>query len=355
MRKNEYCCGLNPLYSMFPTSQRYCVAHLSLLKWSFFLGTCLIHLGCLNVKRTNNTEAAVRNGAPKVPILWTVDYSPNGKYYAVGGNDSLLRLYGAGSHQLLHTFKLPADVQCVDWHNDSKLLAIALAGQPVQLLDITTSTFQQLDGITGSRALDWNHDGSLLAVGDYSNALQIWSKEGRLLKTIKKRDNKDYLTVDWHPSKSIILTGTDKIRIFDTSGNLLHSIKHRMEETAILAVKWHPSGKFFAVGDYGEVENNIASLLQFWSEDGALIKTLYGSGAEYRNIRWNKTGALLATASDALRLWSAQGALLYSGKSEDFLWGIDWDSQREQIVTSSMKGKIKLWSDKAHLIKSIAE
>lgn len=293
------------------------------------------------------------NGAANAPVLWTADYSPDGKYYAVGGNDSLLRLYEANSHKLLHTFKLPGSVQFLDWHNDSRLLAIALAERPVQILDINTNKFQVLASTTGSRALDWNYDGRLLAIGDYEKTIQIWSKDGRLVKTIKKGDNKSYLSVEWHPAKNIILTGSDKIRIFDTTGNLLHTIKHRREETPILTVRWHPSGKFFATGDYGEPENNIESLLQFWSMDGKLIRTMHGSKAEYRNIRWNNSGDLLATASDALRLWSKDGQIVYSGSSEDLLWGIDWDRQNSSIITSSKEGKIKLWTKKAELTKRI--
>ncbi len=249
--------------------------------------------------------------------------------------------------------KLPSAIQCLDWNGDGKLLAIALDDNPVQLLNIETGKFNELRETTGSRALAWNYNGELLAIGDYEGALQIRSKEGDLLKSIKKDNNKTYLSVDWHPKKNIILTGSDKIRLFDTTGNVLQSIKHRPEETIILTVKWHPGGIFFATGDYGEKENHIESLLQFWNENGTLIKSLHGSKAEYRNIRWNKSGKLLATASDALRLWSKDGQIIYSGKSEDLLWGIDWNSQNNNIITTSQKGNIKLWTDKAKLVKNI--
>jgi WD40 repeat protein len=247
---------------------------------------------------------------------------------------------------------MPASVQFLDWHKDSRLLAISLAEKPVQILDIVTTRFQHLTG-TGSRALDWNYDGELLVVGDHEKTLQIWSKEGRLLKTVEKGDNKSYLSVEWHPTKNIILTGSDKIRIFDTSGKLLQTIKHRQEETPILTVRWHPSGSFFATGDYGEPENNIESLLQFWDSSGVLIRTMHGSKAEYRNVRFNKSGELLASASDALRLWSKAGQIVYSGSSEDLLWGIDWDHQDNAILTSSKEGRIKLWTNKAELVKRL--
>jgi WD40 repeat protein len=111
----------------------------------------------------------------------------------------------------------------------------------------------------------------------------------------------------------------------------------------------------FATGDYGEKENNIESLLQFWNANGTLVESLHGSKAEYRNIRWNKTGELIATASDALRLWSKDGQIIYSGNSDDLLWGIDWDSSNKTIITTSNNGRIKLWNNKAEFVKGIED
>jgi hypothetical protein len=78
------------------------------------------------------------------------------------------------------------------------------------MLDIVTRKFQHLSGGTGSRALDWNHDGELLVVGDQEKTLHIWSKEGRLLKTIEKGDNKTYLAVDGIPRKTLFLQAAIK-------------------------------------------------------------------------------------------------------------------------------------------------
>ncbi|MEO5599764.1 MAG: hypothetical protein ABIR06_02435 [Cyclobacteriaceae bacterium] len=287
------------------------------------------------------------------PILWTIDFSADGKFYAIGGDDGFLRLYTPQKHKLINSYKLPGAVQCLDWSSDSKILAIAIDDRPVQLLTIATLKFQEIKGVTGSRTLAWNYNSELLAIGDYSGTLQIINREGELIKSIKKGSNKTYLSLDWHPKRNIILTGSDKIRLFDTSGNILKTIKHRSEETPILTVRWHPGGHFFATGDYGETENNIESLLQFWNEDGTLIKSLLGSQAEYRNIRWNKSGELLATASDELRIWSKDGKVIYSGKSDNLLWGIDWNSTNNSIITTSQKGNINLWSSEAKLVMNI--
>lgn len=288
----------------------------------------------------------------KTPILWTVDFSPDGRFYAIGGNDKLLRIYHSAGYELFKTYGQPATIQCVDWNRDGNLLAIAIDDKPVRLLNMKTGLFSELPETTGSRALAWNSTGELLAIGDYNGSLQIWNKAGKLIRSIKK-DNMKTLSVDWHPEKDIILTGGDKIRLFDIAGNLLQSIRHRPEETIILTVKWHPGGHFFAIGDYGEKENKIESLLQFWNESGKLIKTLKGSQAEYRNIRWDKQGKFLATASDALRIWSKEGILVNSGKSSDLLWGIDWNQKNTNIITTSEKGKAVLWSTNAQLIRAL--
>ena len=141
----------------------------------------------------------------------------------------------------------------------------------------------------------------------------------------------------------------------DTMGTTLKVIRHRKEQTGVLTINWHPSGEFFATGDYGHDKEGIKSIIQFWKPDGTLTKTLYGSKAEYRNIRWNKSGTLLASASDALRIWNTNGKLVCTGKSKDLLWGLDWNSQSEKIITSSISGKIKIWNANAKLIADVTE
>lgn len=322
-----------------------------MLKSSFFLFTCLMHFVCVDVNQ-EKTKAIAKKKETKTPILWTADWNPNGKLIAIGGDDKVLRIYEANNYTLYKSYELKGAVQSLDWNIDGKLLAIGIDDNPVQLLNIEAGDFVELKG-PGSRAVAWNYNGQLLGVGDYEGNLQIWNNKGNLVRTIKKEQNKTYLSIDWHPTRNIILTGGDKIRLFDTSGNMLLNIKHRVEETILLTVKWHPGGAFFATGDYGHKEEEIESLLQFWKEDGTLIKSLSGSKAEYRNIRWNKDGSKLATASDALRIWSKDGAIIYTGETKNLLWGIDWNNQNDNIVTTSEKGDIWLWTDKAKLVKII--
>ena len=63
-----------------------------------------------------------------------------------------------------------------------------------------------------------------------------------------------------------------------------------------------------------------------------------GSEAEYRNVRWSPKGEFLASASDALRVWTKDGDLVHVGDSPDLLWGLDWDGRSRSIVTVQPEG-----------------
>ena len=121
----------------------------------------------------------------------------------------------------------------------------------------------------------------------------------------------------------------------------------------MLCVKWHKSGKYFVLGDYGDHDVNYKPMLQFWKANGTLIKQLDVSKKEYRNISWTKDGKKLATASDALRIWNKNGDLIAEGLSEDKLWGVDWSPNGKYIVTSSHNGHIRIWDRKANFIKEL--
>jgi WD40 repeat protein len=311
-----------------------------------------VSLGCFSAPQINSLNNQSTK-AEKPPILWTADWNPNGKYYAIGGDDRVLRIFNAQDNKLLITYTLTGAIQCLDWNKDGKLLAVAIDDQPVQIYNVETKITFTLKEIKGSRALDWNNDGTLLAVADYDGVLHIFDKKGEHLKSIKKENTKTDLSIHWHPKKNVILTGGDRIRLFDLSGEMLLNVEASKERNRHPDRSLASLGEFFATGDYGHQEEKIESLLQYWTEDGVLMKSLSGSKGEYRNIRWNKEGTLLATASDGLRLWSKEGQVMYSGETRDLLWGIDWDSQNKSIITSSEKGGATLWNAQAKAIKKV--
>jgi WD40 repeat protein len=294
------------------------------------------------------------NQRPK--FIWTIDRSLDDSKIATGGDDSLLRIYDGTTLKLLNVYKINSMIRQVSWSQKNKFLAIATNADATSILNTETGSFMQLKGIGyGARAIGWNFTAELIATADNNGEVKIWDTQGILLKTIKKEDSNSYFALDWHPAKNMLVVTGDDIRIMDTSGATLKIIKNRKEATGVLTVKWNPSGKFFATGDYGHDNENVKSILQFWKEDGTLIKTMYGSKAEYRNIQWNKEGTYLASASDALRIWNSTGELLYTGKSADLLWGLDWDSNSDSIITASFKGGINLWTKHARLVKAITE
>jgi WD40 repeat protein len=101
-------------------------------------------------------------------------------------------------------------------------------------------------------------------------------------------------------------------------------------------------------GDYGDEKDK--SLLQYWNEQGELIKSIDISKGEYRNLAWNPKGDRLASASDLLRIWDTNGNLISKGNSKDNLWGVSWNEKGNRIITSSMEQKILVWNKKAKII-----
>lgn len=288
-------------------------------------------------------------------ILWTANWSKDGKYIAVGGVDKKIRIYDGQSFELLKALDNNSEILRMSWHPYSNLLAIAADNDGSKLIDIENDSVIQLKGDKGygSRSVAWNHSGELLANADYEGEISIWTMHGELIRTIKKDNTVSNVAIDWHPSKNEFIVLSELVRIYDSEGNLLKQFEHREEKVLMLCVKWHKSGKYFVLGDYGDNYHNYKPLLQFWKADASLLSASDLSKAEYRNMSWTKNGRKLATASDALRIWSKRGKLIAEGPSEGNLWGVDWSPDGKFVVTSSENGLIKLWDKNAKFIREL--
>lgn len=285
-------------------------------------------------------------------VLWTANWSSDGQYIAVGGDDGIIRIFDGKTFELIRPYSLNDQVKRVRWHPRKNILAVAATGNGTQLIDIEKDKVTPFNGVDnfGGRSIAWNHNGRLIAIADYEGRLSLWNNKGKLLKLIKKESTTSYVAVDWHPKKNEVIALSKYIRQYDRQGRLIRKVKHREKDVLMLCIKWHPSGDFFVIGDYGDYEFHYPALIQFWKPDMTLEKSIELSKAEYRNISWNKAGSLLATASDAMRIWSKEGDLLAEGPSEDLLWGIDWSPDGQYIVTSSEKRKIIIWNKKGEIV-----
>ncbi len=314
-----------------------------LLKLTLLLLICTTHLFAQN--------------AIEKQILWTADWSPNGKFIAIGGNIDTLKIYKAKNLKLVKSFVVKGTITRVKWHPNKNVIAVAtqLSDAKTMLLNLDTDSRVELNNISpeGARGIDWNYNGTFLAVADNDGQITLFNDKGELMRTFanEKNSTKAITAIDWHPSKNIFVTVSDRIRILSIEGNVLQTIKHREEDILLLSVAWHKSGLFFVTGDYGY--DDYKSLLQYWDEQGRLLKSISNSKAEYRNLTWNPKGNRLATASDQLRIWDENGNLISEGKSKDYLWGISWNQNGKKIVTSSMAQTISLWNKNAKLLMTL--
>ena len=131
--------------------------------------------------------------------------------------------------------------------------------------------------------------------------------------------------------------------MYNYKSDSLKNIEDRKEDILMLCVDWHPNGKFFVTGDYGDFIDHYPPLLQYWTYSGQRIKAIEESKAEYRNIKWSGDGDLLATASEKIRLWNKDGDLVAEDTTKNLLWGIDWNNDDSKLVVTDEKRKILFW------------
>lgn len=280
--------------------------------------------------------------------LWTVTVDPSGRYAVTRGDDRVIRLYQTKDMKLLTSFPVGSMIRRLAWQPDGQLLAVATNDKNMHLRNMVTGDSIPLHGAEyGGRGITWSYNGKFLAATD-NHLIKIFNEKGQLIRTIPKENKTSYFDIDSHPSKNLLVVSGDDIRLYEMRGKKIATLKHREEHTGVLSVDWHPSGQFFVSGDYGHDGEGIPTLLQYWTPEGKLFKTIKGSKMEYRDLQWNQDGSLLATASDKLRIWTRDGELKYEGgDGKENLWGVSWNAYTKEIVTVYFTGILEKWNSKA--------
>ena len=291
-------------------------------------------------------------------FFWSVDWHPTKNQVVVGGsNDSYLKVLSTKNYEELQSWPYEGTITQTKWHPTKNKIAIAVQDNKSKLaiLNIDKNSKEELIGITsdGARAIGWNSSGNILAVGDNEGYLSFFDENANLLRSVDT-GQKGLLSLDWHPSQDVIVTVGERIAIYNFETDSLEQIEDRNEEVLMLSVSWNPNGKIFVTGDYGDYIERYPPLLQYWTYDGNKIISIAKSKAEYRNVKWSHNGEFLATASEKLRIWSNKGDLIDEKKTENLLWGIDWNENDDRLVTTDEGGNIIFWTNNLIIEKEIS-
>ena len=240
-------------------------------------------------------------------ILTDVNVSPNGKFIATGGTDSIVRIWDIKGN-LIHTLK----------------------GHSSEIWNVRFSP-----------------DGKTLASCSRDGTIKFWNVEnGKFLKTILAHNNTWVRSISFSPDGKIIASSGSKgwVKLWNvTDGKLIQEIPaHRKPVRWVTYVKFSPDGKTLASAS----GDNTIKLWQV--EDGKLLKTLKGHESGVRTVDFSPDGKTLASTSEdrTIKLWDFEtgdeikNLLGHLGT----VWGVNFSPDGKQLVSSGSDGTLKLWN-----------
>ncbi|MBC8872757.1 MAG: protein kinase [Planctomycetes bacterium] len=283
-------------------------------------------------------------------VIRTVDWSPDGKFFACGTSCGNVRIYDVATLHLLRLFVGHSQgVMCVRWSPDGRSLASGGSDKTVRLWQADGTSGLVLRGHKGPvRSVAWSPDGQQLASAANDKTIRLWRVDGALAALLEGHTG-GVLTLAWSPDGASLASGAnDKtVRLWGAAGvpgPVLDGHAHWVSTVA-----WSPDGQKLASGSHDDT-------IRLWGADGTPKAVLEGHGNVVNCLAWNPDGTQLASAGKdhTIRLWKADGS------SETVFercggqpYCVAWSPDGRKLVSSEEHGMIRVWQSDGTQVAAI--
>jgi WD40 repeat protein len=284
----------------------------------------------------NNMTHAVydvieQNRLENKSLISRVKFSPDSQLIASANADGTAKIWllNGQDYKILNhcskvndvTFSDDKKVNDVTFSDDGNLIATAGNDKTVKIWSRNGKLIKTLKGIKGDThsftRIIFSSDGKLIAAVNNNYTVKIWNtSDYKLLMTLNK-DNKlinnelnnhEFLSISFSPdSQQIAASSTDKtIKIWKVSdGSLFRTIEGHKDW--VYAVKFSHNGQFLASSGGGSDQT-----IRIWRQrDGKLLKTIEKANDSVQDISFSRDDKLLASvgSDQSLKIWNFQNIL----------------------------------------------
>jgi WD40 repeat protein/cellulose biosynthesis protein BcsQ len=286
---------------------------------------------CLHVGHRDSVSAVAWH--PALPIL------------ATGGDDGSVKVWDAGSGQLVRTLDGQQGlVFSVSW--DARGERLATGGSDGSVKVWNAGSGHILRTLAGHRgrvfSVSWDARGERLATGGSDGSVKVWNAgSGQLVRTLDAHEGW-VNSVSWDTrGERLAAGGSDgSMKVWDAgSGQLIRTLAGH--EGWVNSVSWDARGGRLATGgDDGSVK--------VWDAGtGQLVRTLDGQQGRVLSVSWDALGERLATGGldGSVKVWDAgSGQLVRTlAAHQDWVRSVSWDARGEQLATGGDDGSVKVW------------
>jgi WD40 repeat protein/transcriptional regulator with XRE-family HTH domain len=291
------------------------------------------------------TGKSIRTFSGHTGGVWDVVFSPDGKYLLTGSADSTARQWDVVRGETVQTFSgHAATIDSVAFSPDGKyILTAGAADLTARLWD--TDTGETLHTLTGHSdrvvRVAYSPDGMHVLTGSVDGTARLWdAASGRAVRVFEHPNVVGAIT--FSPDGKYIATGCEDniARIWDTAtGQMVREFSgHR---GFVQGVRFSPNGKYLLTGSGDRTA-------RLWDiATGQTIRIFGGHADDVQTVTFSPDGLQIATASNdrIARVWNLQtfpGGMLFAGHSR-FVQQASFSPDSKRVVTASLDTTARIW------------